>query len=46
MLLEETKAIVRSIFEDAPTRATVSWPRRSTSGCSTGWEHKGFDLTP
>jgi DNA polymerase-1 len=25
---------------------TASWPRRSTSGCSTGWEHKGFGLTP
>jgi DNA polymerase I len=27
-------------------RTSASWPRRSTSGCSTGWERKGSRLTP
>jgi DNA polymerase-1 len=27
-------------------RTVARWPRRSTSGCSTGWEHKGLGLTP
>ena len=35
----------RSLKKEA-VRTIVSWPRRSTSGCSTGWEQKGFRLTP